>query len=113
MRSFARCPRVRRPGARGGRWTRCTAGGVSWACPPGERPDEPPTRPRRLRGVWQRPPQARLRGRKLWTAAADVALLWNLPHDEVARRVGRTVEGVRVKRAKLGIPTARERRIRD
>src|SRR5262249_20618366 len=50
-------------------------------------------------------------GRKLWTAA-DVALLGKLPDDQVARRVGRTVEGVRVKRAKLGIPTARDRRKR-
>src|SRR5262245_47396880 len=50
-------------------------------------------------------------GRQLWTAA-DVALLGKLPDDEVARRVGRAVEGVRVKRSKLGIPAARDGRKR-
>ena len=45
----------------------------------------------------------------MW-AAADVALLGELPDDEMSRRVGRTVEGVRVKRSKLDIPTVRDRR---
>jgi hypothetical protein len=46
-----------------------------------------------------------------WTAA-DRALLGLLPDDQVARQLGRTVEGVRIMRTRLGIATADDRRRR-
>jgi hypothetical protein len=48
-------------------------------------------------------------GRRLWSTA-DKALLGVLPDDEIAKRTGRTVEGVRVKRQKLGIANPADRR---
>ena len=46
-----------------------------------------------------------------WTPE-DIALLGTLPDEEVARRTGRTVEGVRIRRTRLGIPTFEDRRRR-
>jgi hypothetical protein len=46
-----------------------------------------------------------------WTRAA-LSLLGRLPDEEVAARTGRTANGVRVMRTRLGIPTARDRRRR-
>jgi hypothetical protein len=40
----------------------------------------------------------------------ELALLGTLPDDEVAARIGRTTNAVRVKRTKLRIPTARDGR---
>ncbi len=56
----------------------------------------------------------RLRGgartvRPLWTAG-ELALLGTIPDEEAAKQIGRGVEGVRQKRTKLGVPTARDRR---
>jgi hypothetical protein len=48
-------------------------------------------------------------GRRMWSAE-DKELLGVLADDEVARRTGRTVEGVRVKRQKLGISNLVDRR---
>jgi hypothetical protein len=47
-----------------------------------------------------------------WTAAT-LALLGTLPDDELATRIGRTPEAVRIKRTQLGIPNARDRRRRE
>jgi hypothetical protein len=47
----------------------------------------------------------------LWTPE-DIALLGTLPDDEVARRAGRTLNGVRIMRTRLGIPTFADRRRR-
>ena len=44
-----------------------------------------------------------------WTKE-QTALLGKLPDEEVARRIGRTASAVRVRRSKLGILTARDRR---
>jgi hypothetical protein len=44
-----------------------------------------------------------------WTPAED-AMLGTLPDDEVAKRIGRKPSAVRVRRAKLGIPSAYDRR---
>jgi hypothetical protein len=49
---------------------------------------------------------------KHWTAK-HLALLGKLPDDVVARRTGRTEGAVRVRRNKLRIPTARDRRRRE
>jgi hypothetical protein len=46
-----------------------------------------------------------------WTKA-ELDLLGRLPDDEVAARTGRTANGVRVMRTRLGIATARDRRRR-
>jgi hypothetical protein len=43
-----------------------------------------------------------------WTAE-QLALLGTLPDEQVAKRIGRTPEAVRVKRGKLRIPSARDR----
>ena len=47
----------------------------------------------------------------LWTAK-DIALLGTVPDDEVARRTGRTPNGVRIMRTRLGIPTFKDLRRR-
>jgi hypothetical protein len=47
-----------------------------------------------------------------WTEA-DRRLLGQLPDEEVAARTGRTAHAVRVRRTRLGIPTARDWRRRD
>ena len=47
----------------------------------------------------------------LWTPE-DIALLGTLPDEEVARRTGRTPNGVRIMRTRLGIPTFTDRRRR-
>jgi len=47
-----------------------------------------------------------------WWSPAEVKLLGKLPDQEVAAKVGRTPNAVRVKRAKLGIPNPRDRRRR-
>jgi hypothetical protein len=39
--------------------------------------------------------------------AAQLKLLGKLPDSEVARRIGRTVEAVRIKRTRAGLPAAR------
>jgi hypothetical protein len=46
-----------------------------------------------------------------WWTRAEVALLGKVPYEEVARRTGRSVNAVRVKRDKLGRarPPASER----
>jgi hypothetical protein len=44
--------------------------------------------------------------------ARELRLLGKLPDEEVARRTGRTANGVRVRRTRRGIPTARDRRRR-
>ena len=46
-----------------------------------------------------------------WTKA-ELALLGRLPDEEVATRTGRTANGAHVRRTRLGIPTARDRRRR-
>ncbi len=46
-----------------------------------------------------------------WTGQ-QLALLGKMPDDEVARLTGRTVEAVRIRRTRLGIPTFRDRRTR-
>jgi hypothetical protein len=43
----------------------------------------------------------------------ELALLGTLPDDEVAARIGRTTNAVRIKRTKLGIPNVRDRRRRQ
>jgi hypothetical protein len=43
----------------------------------------------------------------------ELALLGTLPDDEVAPRIGRTVNAVRVKRTRLRIPTASDGRRRQ
>ena len=48
----------------------------------------------------------------LWTPEV-IALLGTLPDDEVARMTGRTSNGVRIMRTRLGIPTFEDRRRRD
>jgi hypothetical protein len=45
-----------------------------------------------------------------WWTGREVALLGKLPDEEVAARVGCTPNAVRIKREKLGIPTACDRR---
>jgi hypothetical protein len=45
-----------------------------------------------------------------WWAAKQLALLGQLPDAEIAARFGRTTHAVRVKRTRLGIVTARDRR---
>jgi hypothetical protein len=45
-------------------------------------------------------------------AKAELDLLGRLPDEAVAARTGRTANGVRVMRTRLGIPTARDRRRR-
>jgi hypothetical protein len=47
-----------------------------------------------------------------WWSPAELKLLGRLPDEEVAARTGRTPNAVRVKRTRLGIPTARDRRCR-
>jgi hypothetical protein len=47
-----------------------------------------------------------------WWTAEELALLGTAPDDEIAARMGRTVEAVRVQRGKRGIPTAHDRRTR-
>ena len=46
-----------------------------------------------------------------WWTKKEKALLGKLPDEEVAERVGRTANGVRVMRTRLGIPSAHDRRI--
>jgi hypothetical protein len=46
-----------------------------------------------------------------WTEA-EIKLLGKLPDAEVAARIGRTVEAVRVKRTRAGLPTAKDQRQR-
>ena len=45
-----------------------------------------------------------------WWTRKELALLGKLPDDEVARRVGRTLNAVRVMRYRRGIPSACDRR---
>jgi hypothetical protein len=52
------------------------------------------------------------RRKRAWPAK-HLALLGTLPDAEVAERTGRSTNGVRQKRTKLGIPTARDRRRRE
>lgn len=40
----------------------------------------------------------------------EIALLGTLPDEEVARKIGRAANGVRIKRTRLGIPSACDRR---
>jgi transposase-like protein len=47
-----------------------------------------------------------------WWSRREVALLGKLPDEEVATKVGRTPNAVRIKREKLGIPNPRVRRRR-
>ena len=47
----------------------------------------------------------------LWTPE-DLALLGTVPDDEVARRTGRTPNGVRIMRTRLGITTFKDQRRR-
>jgi hypothetical protein len=47
----------------------------------------------------------------LWTPE-DIALLGTVPDDEVARRTGRTPNGVRIMRTRLGITTFKDQRRR-
>jgi hypothetical protein len=44
-----------------------------------------------------------------WWSRREVALLGKLPDDEVAAKVGRTPNAVRIKREKLGVPNPQER----
>jgi hypothetical protein len=46
-----------------------------------------------------------------WTAA-EPALLGTVPDEDVAARIGRPVNAVRIKRTRLGIATAHDRRRR-
>ena len=48
----------------------------------------------------------------LWTAG-ERRLLGTLPDGEVARRTGRTIEAVRVKRTRAGVPITRHGRRRE
>jgi hypothetical protein len=48
-----------------------------------------------------------------WWTAAELRMLGKVPDAVVASRTGRPVNGVRVKRTKLGIPSARDRRRRE
>jgi hypothetical protein len=43
----------------------------------------------------------------------QLALLGTMPDADLARRIGRTVEAVCVRRTQLGIPSARDRRRRE
>jgi hypothetical protein len=54
-------------------------------------------------------------GSKLYPAwtRKELALLGKLPDEEVAKRIGRTTEAVRVQRTKRGIARARDRRKRQ
>jgi hypothetical protein len=45
-----------------------------------------------------------------WWSAAEVKLLGNLPHEEVAARTGQSQKAARCKREKLGTPNPRDRR---
>jgi len=45
-----------------------------------------------------------------WWTEEELALLGTLPDDEVAARVGRTANAVRIKRTLRGIPTALDKR---
>jgi len=47
-----------------------------------------------------------------WWTGHEVALLGKLPDEEVAARIGRTPNAVRVKRKKLGVPNPQDRRRR-
>jgi hypothetical protein len=47
-----------------------------------------------------------------WWTQDELALLGTLPDEQVAARIGRTVEAVRLMRTRRGIPTARDRRRR-
>lgn len=47
-----------------------------------------------------------------WTAE-ELALLGLMADDELAARIGKTVQGVRLKRTRLGIPSAHDRRKRE
>ena len=51
-------------------------------------------------------------GQPLWTKE-QIELLGTLPDAEVAKRIGRPVDGVRLMRTRLGIPTARDGRRRE
>jgi hypothetical protein len=47
-----------------------------------------------------------------WTKQ-QLAMLGTMPDEEVARRTGRTVQAVRIRRTRFGIPTFEDRRRRE
>jgi len=46
-----------------------------------------------------------------WWTKKEMALLGKLPDEEVAARIGRPANGVRIMRNRLGIPSAHDRRL--
>jgi hypothetical protein len=43
-----------------------------------------------------------------WWSAEELKLLGKVPEDEVARKIGQTVEAVRIKRERLHIPNTKD-----
>jgi hypothetical protein len=75
----------------------------------------PPEQVERRRAAWKlggRPVPLRPGGHRPWTAE-ELALLGSAPDGEVATRIGRTRNAVRVMRTRLGRPTALDRRRRE